>query len=57
VPARVGNSSDICQATNRHPGQKEVPFTLPVAVYSMQQRTFGAIDDGALEAGVMVIRG
>jgi multiple sugar transport system permease protein len=30
-------------------------FTLPVAVYSMQQRTFGAIDYGALEAGVMVM--
>jgi multiple sugar transport system permease protein len=30
-------------------------FTLPVAVYSMQQHTFGAIDYGALEAGVMVM--
>jgi multiple sugar transport system permease protein len=30
-------------------------FTLPVAVYSMQQRTFGAIDYGALEAGVVVM--
>ena len=30
-------------------------FTMPVAVYSMQQRTFGAIDYGALEAGVMVM--
>lgn len=29
-------------------------FTLPVAVVSMQQRTFGAIDYGALEAGVVV---
>jgi multiple sugar transport system permease protein len=30
-------------------------FTLPVAVVSMQERTFGAIDYGALEAGVMVM--
>jgi multiple sugar transport system permease protein len=30
-------------------------FTLPVAVVSMQQRTFGAIDYGALEAGVVVM--
>jgi multiple sugar transport system permease protein len=30
-------------------------FTLPVAVYSMQQRSFGAIDYGALEAGVVVM--
>ena len=30
-------------------------FTMPVAVYSMQQHTFGAIDYGALEAGVMVM--
>jgi multiple sugar transport system permease protein len=28
---------------------------LPVAVVSMQERTFGAIDYGALEAGVMVM--
>jgi hypothetical protein len=35
VPASGGNSSDICQATNRHPGQEEVPFTPPVAVDSM----------------------
>jgi multiple sugar transport system permease protein len=30
-------------------------FTMPVAVYSMQQRSFGAIDYGALEAGVVVM--
>jgi multiple sugar transport system permease protein len=30
-------------------------FTLPVAVVSMRERTFGAIDYGALEAGVMVM--
>jgi multiple sugar transport system permease protein len=30
-------------------------FTLPVAVVSMQERTFGAIDYGALEAAVMVM--
>jgi multiple sugar transport system permease protein len=30
-------------------------FTLPVAIVSMQQRTFGAIDYGALEAGVVVM--
>jgi multiple sugar transport system permease protein len=30
-------------------------FTLPVAMVSMQQRTFGAIDYGALEAGVVVM--
>jgi multiple sugar transport system permease protein len=30
-------------------------FTLPVAVVAMQERTFGAIDYGALEAGVMVM--
>ncbi|MFG2000647.1 carbohydrate ABC transporter permease [Spirillospora sp. NPDC048911] len=30
-------------------------FTLPVATVSMQQRTFGAIDYGALEAGVVVM--
>ncbi|WP_433476157.1 carbohydrate ABC transporter permease [Spirillospora sp. CA-142024] len=30
-------------------------FTLPVATVSMRQRTFGAIDYGALEAGVMVM--
>jgi len=30
-------------------------FTLPVAVVSRQERTFGAIDYGALEAGVMVM--
>jgi multiple sugar transport system permease protein len=30
-------------------------FTLPVAVVSMQERTFGAIDYGALEAGVVVM--
>jgi multiple sugar transport system permease protein len=30
-------------------------FTLPVAVVSLQQRTFGAIDYGALEAGVVVM--
>jgi ABC-type glycerol-3-phosphate transport system permease component len=29
-------------------------FTLPVALVSMRERTFGAIDYGALEAGVMV---
>jgi multiple sugar transport system permease protein len=30
-------------------------FTLPVAVVSIRERTFGAIDYGALEAGVMVM--
>jgi hypothetical protein len=30
-------------------------FTLPVAVVSIQEHTFGAIDYGALEAGVMVM--
>jgi multiple sugar transport system permease protein len=30
-------------------------FTLPVAVVSVRQRTFGAIDYGALEAGVVVM--
>ncbi|MBN6057508.1 carbohydrate ABC transporter permease [Nonomuraea sp. RK-328] len=30
-------------------------FTLPVAVVSMTQRTFGAIDYGMLQAGVMVM--
>jgi multiple sugar transport system permease protein len=30
-------------------------FTLPVAVVSIQEKTFGAIDYGALEAGVMVM--
>lgn len=30
-------------------------FPLPVAVVSLQQRTFGAIDYGALEAGVVVM--
>jgi multiple sugar transport system permease protein len=30
-------------------------FTLPVAVVSMREGTFGAIDYGALEAGVMVM--
>ena len=30
-------------------------FTLPVAVVSMRERSFGAIDYGALEAGVMVM--
>ena len=30
-------------------------FTLPVAVVSMAQRTFGAIDYGMLQAGVMVM--
>jgi multiple sugar transport system permease protein len=30
-------------------------FTLPVAMVSIQERTFGAIDYGALEAGVMVM--
>ncbi|MGH2944766.1 MAG: carbohydrate ABC transporter permease [Solirubrobacteraceae bacterium] len=30
-------------------------FTLPVAVVSMREQTFGAIDFGALEAGVMVM--
>ena len=30
-------------------------FTLPVAVVSMRERTFGAIDYGALEAGVVVM--
>ncbi|GAA4557913.1 carbohydrate ABC transporter permease [Planotetraspora kaengkrachanensis] len=30
-------------------------FPLPVAVWSMTQRTFGAIDYGMLEAGVMVM--
>jgi multiple sugar transport system permease protein len=30
-------------------------FTLPVAVVAMRERTFGAIDYGALEAGVMVM--
>jgi multiple sugar transport system permease protein len=30
-------------------------FTLPVAVVSMREQTFGAIDYGALEAGVMVM--
>jgi multiple sugar transport system permease protein len=30
-------------------------FPLPVAVYSMTERTFGAIDYGALEAGVMTM--
>lgn len=29
-------------------------FTLPVALFNMTQRTFGAIDYGALEAGVVV---
>jgi ABC-type glycerol-3-phosphate transport system permease component len=30
-------------------------FTLPVAVVAMRERSFGAIDYGALEAGVMVM--
>ena len=30
-------------------------FTLPVAVVSIREQTFGAIDYGALEAGVMVM--
>jgi multiple sugar transport system permease protein len=30
-------------------------FTLPLAVVSMREQTFGAIDFGALEAGVMVM--
>ncbi|HEX4813304.1 MAG TPA: carbohydrate ABC transporter permease [Nonomuraea sp.] len=30
-------------------------FTLPVAVFSMTQQTFGAIDYGRLQAGVMVM--
>lgn len=34
--------------------QDGAKFTLPVALFNMSQRTFGAIDYGALEAGVMV---
>jgi len=30
-------------------------FTLPVAVVNMQQRTFGAVDYGALQAGVVTL--
>lgn len=35
--------------------QDSAKFPLPVAVYSMTERTFGAVDYGALEAGVMTM--
>ena len=39
----------------RPPSHARSKFTLPVAVVAMRERSFGAIDYGALEAGVMVM--